>query len=44
MTRRRTLTWGITDDELKAIQEALAETSKSKRAKNESADAADDAD
>ena len=23
--------WGITDDELKAIQEALAETGKSKR-------------
>ncbi len=27
--------WGITDDELKGIQEALAETSKSKRAEQE---------
>jgi hypothetical protein len=36
--------WGLTDDELKAIQGALAETSKSKRAKNESADSADDLD
>lgn len=36
--------WGITDDELKAIQEALAETRSPKRAKNESEDSADDVD
>ena len=36
--------WGITDDELKAIQEALVETRSSKRAKNESEDSADDTD
>ena len=36
--------WGITDDELKAIQQALVETRSSKRAKKESTDSADDAD
>lgn len=36
--------WGITDDELRAIQEALAETGSSKRAKKESEDSADDTD
>jgi len=35
--------WGITDDELGAIQEALAESGKSKRAEKESTDSADDA-
>jgi hypothetical protein len=36
--------WGISDDELKAIQEALAETGRSKRAAKQSADSADDTD
>ncbi len=35
--------WGITDDQVKAIQESLTETGKSKRAEEESTDSADDA-
>ncbi len=36
--------WGIADDDLKAIQEALAETGKSGRSERESTDSADDTD